>query len=148
MSTLIGCETVRGASGEKLKRGDYISTLSVSCDNPYRLTEDCSKMMGAKRKIKMGDHKAKIAGTADGKIILVMDNSLFLNALQEGFTLGINNVHTESTQSAFEEIRKLFNSYSIKIEDVKVMGSKLSGTDGYFLILDKDGYSLLKDFSY
>ncbi len=51
---------------------DHISALSMGCNKPYKLTQDCSGFSGAKRLIELSGFRFKIAGSEDGSNVLMM----------------------------------------------------------------------------
>lgn len=110
------------------------SLMSVSCSKPHHLTQNCSFWTGAALKISLDGVKAKIAGSEDGTVILVQGPKL---TTQEAWAL----------DSAFGAIATLFERHEIQI--TKVVGVAMSDGAfyGYYLLLDKDGYSLLRDYA-
>ena len=124
----------------------FISTVSTSCAKPYSLEQDCSKWWGAKRMIDINGNKLKIAGTADGKIILVMDKSPIASAFKAGLAYPFHDSYSKGNSDNFQVIKYELQNQGVEIVDVRPMGS-FGSLDGYFLVLNKDGYSALKMFS-
>lgn len=119
---------------------------STNCNRPYKLTEDCSFWSGATRKIEINGVRAKIAGTADGKIILLMSGSHILNSIKDGLSLGIGDTRSKPTHKCLEVVKPLLQSMDIKILKVTKLVS-YGAVDGYFLELSDDGFSILKGYS-
>ena len=137
-----GCASSKIAEGAREE--DKVSTLKVSCSKPYELTQDCSVLSGAKRKIWIQGHKIKIAGSADGKIVLVMDPHPFLTAAITGATFWLADAQSAENNESFYQVRSLLQAKGVEIIKVVPINS-FGSIDGYFLELDKDGYSILKE---
>jgi hypothetical protein len=118
------------------KKGFYefpeeLSGIAVTCNKPYKIGQDCSIWSGAKRTIKIKERNIKVAGSDDGKIVLVMDK-LFADE--------------ESMFSCFELVKEELLSNGIKI--VRVIKLVTAGkVKGCILELDGDGYSILRNYS-
>lgn len=108
------------------------SAVWMSCSKPYRLTQNCSFWTGAALRISLDGVEAKIAGSEDGTVVLIQGPKL-------------TTQQTWALDSAFGAIATLFEKHEIHI--TKVVGAAMpDGTFwGYFLLLDKDGYSLLRE---
>jgi len=108
------------------------SAVWMSCSKPYRLTQNCSFWTGAAFRISLDGVEAKIAGSEDGTVVLIQGPKL-------------TTQQTWALDSAFGAIATLFEKHEIHI--TKVVGAAMpDGTFwGYFLLLDKDGYSLLRE---
>lgn len=132
----LGLDVVVPQSEQVQKKGfdNYPNTLSggtLTCNKPYKFEQDCSFWSGAKRFIKIKERKIKVAGSDDGKIILVEDK-LFTN--------------NESMFACFELVREELQSKGISVVKViKVM--TMNRVWGCILELDGDGYSILKNYS-
>ncbi len=124
---------------------EILSTFRVTCNSPYQLTQDCSNAMGARRTIRIADKKIKIAGAEDGKTVLIMDAHPIRNAALTGATLFLYNAQTDENNYSFFEVKSVLENNGIHILKVVPMYSTGS-VDGYFLELDGDGYSVLKQY--
>ena len=110
---------------------DEVTTISVTCNKPYKIEQDCSIWGGAKRTIKIKERKIRVAGSDDGMIILVMDKPF---------------ADDESVFACFELVREELLSKGISV--VKVVKMVTRGkVRGCILQLDGDGYSILKSYS-
>ena len=142
---LSGCATTPVANeaiGE-----DAISTLTMSCKEPYKLSQDCSSWSGAARKLTIDGFNVKVAGTEKGDVVLVMDANPFGNAMKEAFTLNLaKNYHSESSNNSLEAIKKVLLNGGIQIFRVRPLFS-MNGIDGYVLEISGDGYTLLKKYT-
>jgi len=110
---------------------DELSTISVTCNKPYKIGQDCSIWGGAKRTIKIKERKIRVAGSDDGMIILVMDKPF---------------AGDESVFTCFELIREELLSKGISVLKVVKMVTR-GKVRGCILELDGDGYSILKNYS-
>jgi hypothetical protein len=110
---------------------DELSAITVTCNKPYKIEQDCSIWSGATRLIKIKDQKIRVAGSDDGKIILVKDKLI---------------TNDESVFACFELVREELLSKGISIMKVTKLMT-LGEVKGCILELDGDGYSILKEYS-
>jgi hypothetical protein len=107
-----------------------VSMLSLTCKKPFVLERDCSFWWGPKRRIEARGVALKVAGSADGRTIVLMHSPW-----QPQFPLG-------GYAAAEAELR----SQDIRIRRVTTI-SQLGTIHGYILELDGDGYSILESLS-
>lgn len=140
---------IPGCSSQKILTdelgNEYIKTISMKCNKPYDLTQDCNNWAGASRKIVINDFDIKVAGSEDGKVVLVMDAHLFKNSLKSPFSL-YSKSHTEASNNSFKSVSELFEQKGIKILRVLPLRS-FENIDGYVMELNEDGYTILKEYS-
>lgn len=102
--------------------------------NPYDLTQDYSNWKGATRKIEVNGKRAKVGATSDGKVIVVYPYKLFTFS---------------SEQYVEEAIRAALDAFvdhqEILDEVIEIKVGKVTGA--YYIKLNQEGYSLLKDFT-
>ncbi len=112
---------------------EIISAVTMTCDNPYPLGQDCLKKR-PNRTIRIGDQEMKIAGSSDGKVVLIMN-------MQELF------IDDASALACLELVRnELLTKGGITVQKaVNVMFDRK--IRGFFLELDGDGYSFLKNYT-
>jgi len=138
---LTGCSTttiVTDAQGN-----ESLNTLGVSCSTPYKLTQDCSNFSGATRTITLDGFEVNIAGSSDGKVVMVMDANLLKNSFSDIFTLN-SKTHSDASNTSYHAVKKALSKHGITI--FKALPMRLLGnTDGYVLELDSDGYKILLD---
>jgi hypothetical protein len=145
----LGCATtpvVEGAESD-------ISTVSMSCKEPYILTQDCSAWSGAKRTIKLEGFEIKVAANESGDVILVMDAHAFARSMLEGISLNMGislhigkDHHSVASNNSFEAVRRVLAENETSIVRFRPVTS-FGNIDGYVLELDSDGYSLLKGYT-
>ncbi|HEY8932495.1 MAG TPA: hypothetical protein VIM44_04195 [Rariglobus sp.] len=107
-----------------------VSGITATCNEPYKLTQSCNLFSGPSRSITVGGQKLKIAGSADGRVILIRSASL----------LDLNVTTSGSPQ--YDAVRQALNRSNLHIlrqRDMVTSGSPV----GFFLELDGDGYSVL-----
>jgi len=107
-----------------------VSGITATCNEPYKLTRSCNIFTGPSRSITVGGQKLKIAGSADGRVVLIRSASL----------LDLNVTTSGSPQ--YEAVRVALNRANLHIlrqRDMVTSGSPV----GFFLELDGDGYSAL-----
>jgi hypothetical protein len=104
---------------------------TATCKNPYLLTQSCNLWSGAGRAVTVGGEKLKIAGSADGRIVLVRGARL------------IPRAPVSSTGSVqYEAVKRALRTSGVGILRQRDMVSA-GTTVGFFLELDGDGYSVL-----
>jgi hypothetical protein len=124
---------------------DDISTLSLSCKKPYALTQDCSGFSGAKRRISVDGFDVKVAGSAAGDVVLVMDAKLVANSFSDFFTLNSPS-HSRAANDSYTAVRRVLDKAGIEVRRVRVLRS-LGNIDGYVLELGGNGYAALLPFT-
>jgi hypothetical protein len=132
-ATLVGCVTTPSIVSYKGQPVPAVSAVSMSCTSPYALTQDCSAWSGAALRIKLKDRVVKVAGSADGKTILVMTDQKTLPTQYE----------TEQAADSVQEVAIARGVKLVKLEALAIGGS----VPGYILTFDSDVYSLLKTSS-
>lgn len=122
-----------GAAGaaEPYQLSDMSGALAT-CNSPYRLTQSCNIWSGAGRNIEVGGRKLKIAGSADGRIILIKDAAL---VPKESVT--------SRGSSAYQAVKQALGAARVRIlkqRDLTAPGGKMMG---FFLETDGDAYRIL-----
>lgn len=149
---LSGCQkpdVVRDSKGV-----EPLTTVFVSCDRPYSLKQDCSFWEGASREITIGKWHLKIAGSADGRVVMVMPTigDVIQAAATDGMLEGLglwtqeHNFVTWQANFYYRMIKRELNKKGITVTKAipLVTGRDV---DGYILELDGDGYSMIKKMS-
>jgi PBP1b-binding outer membrane lipoprotein LpoB len=116
--------------------GEQIPTvgfLSLSCSKPYDLSQDCSSISGAKRKILFDNHEVRIAGTEDGTTILIMAKG----------AIKLETMKLTIATSAIEDYL-VEQGFTVLGREAVAGNGEIAG---YFLIFDGDAYSLLREFT-
>jgi hypothetical protein len=121
------------AEGGSTESSEIISAVTMTCDKPYQLGQDCSKKR-PNRTIRIGDQEMKIAGSNDGKVVLIMN-------MQERF------IDDASALACFELVRNelLAKGGITVLRAVNIMWARK--IRGFFLELDGNGYSFLRNYS-
>lgn len=140
---LSGCAAT--PSVDEAENSNSINTVTMSCSKPYELTQDCSFWSGATRKINIDGFVVKVAASADGKVILVMDTKLFSMPLSE-FILLNSPSHSRAANNSFYAIKRVLNQNKIEVVRVRALRS-FGNVDGYAVELADDGYTTLKKYS-
>ena len=120
------------------KGTEAISATAMTCSRPYELPQDCSSWSGATREIAIGDVNMKIAGSSDGRIVLLSGPRPNVDTLKGS--------HTQITNFAYEIVKSELVDAGleiVKVEPVASMGSLY----GYVIELDGDAYSVLRAHS-
>jgi hypothetical protein len=111
---------------------DQKSAFSLSCKKPYKLDQDCSIWTGAKRTIRINEKEINVAGSADGKIVLIMDNKLVTDNAKLSLCCRLVKEKLLANGIGIIKITKF------------IMGKK---DYAYIFDLDNDGYSFLKNLT-
>lgn len=97
------------------------------------LTQDCSKITGATKKIKIDEIRLRIAGSTDGRNLLIMSNT----------TLSPDTIALKNGKTAVDNF---FTRKDIEIVNTKVIyGNNI--ILGHYYTFDIDGYTLLKQLA-
>jgi hypothetical protein len=118
-------------SGQPLQL-EGVSNLTASCNNPYKLTRDCNAFTGAGRKITVNGRKLKIAGSTDGKVVLVRDAALIPG----------NSVSSTGSPQ-YDAVRDTLRAAGVKILRQRDLMNPGNKAGGFYLEMDRDGYSVL-----
>jgi len=118
---------------------EIVNAAWASCDEPIKLSQDCNIWIGAKKKIKLLGDIIRVSASSDGKIILI-------SADRDGCDLGDGDCWTNANNRNYRMLKNLFLRNEIKIEKI-IPFANSDWISGYYLFLDKEGYSLLKPFT-
>ena len=113
---------------------EKISAIGMGCNKPYKLTQDCSGLSGAKRRVTLSDVEFKIAGTENGQIVLMMNAKPNSDAWA--------GRSAESANVAYEVTKKYLIGEGVNITKVEPVSSG-SVLAGYVITTDADSYALL-----
>ncbi|MGB5719058.1 MAG: hypothetical protein WBM34_00065 [Woeseiaceae bacterium] len=117
---------------------EHISAIGMGCKKPYMLTQDCSGLSGATRLIEISDFRFKIAGSADGSIVLMMGAKPNSDAWK--------GKSSESANIAYELTKKVLLENGIAVMSVEPVSSG-SVLAGYVITTDGDAHQLLSQRS-
>lgn len=138
-----------------LVKEPFLSTYFLKCDKPYDLVQDCaikagwgdSISGGTRRTVAINAQEIDIAGTADGKVILIMATEEFREGLENKFYPESAELQTQETNKCFEAVTAVLNDNNINIlKMIKVISSR-GQIDAYLIEVDGDGYSILRQYS-
>ncbi len=125
-----GCITVPATVLYNNSEIPAVGPTGNRCKQPYLLTQDCSIFSYATRIIEIEGKRARIAGSADGNILLVMlEEELRLDTFELNYLSHL--------------IEDFLTSKGLSINEMKAMAGN-GETAGYFFVFDGDAYSLLK----
>ena len=136
---LAGCVSVPPISGS------VEETRTIYCDEPIKFTQDCSDIVGPKREISIAGVKSKVASNAEGTIIFTIWPNPVSDKAKDFYLLNSPNNSKSTNQSAMS-IKKLFNDNEIAIIELRYI-EMMHNIMGYIFYLDKDGYSVLKQYT-
>ena len=118
---------------------EIVNAAWASCDEPIEISQDCNVWIGAKRRIKLLGDIIRVSASSDGKIILI-------SADRDECDLGDADCWTNANNRNYRMLKNLFLRNEIKIEKIIPFANR-DWISGYYLFLDKEGYSLLKPFT-
>jgi len=136
-----------------------VSSMSMTCKSPYLLQQDCSALSGPKRKIVLDGHKAKIAGSDNGRVVVILhiqqvfepqekenNDSGEIDPFADPFE-GTNRMHTkELNKSGLEAVKARLEQNGLEILQLFRVAAPARDI-GFILVLNGDGYSVLKGYS-
>ena len=131
---------------DKTKRVLPVDVTHVSCKKPYLLKQDCSSLKHARRKIEIDGYGCKISGSNDGTVILIKTPAKIREASEEELRSPTSHLLTKANNTCLELISRELTKHKISILK-KVEIKSYPETAGYFLELDGDGYSILKQYT-
>ena len=111
---------------------EIIGAIKMGCKKPYRLT-DCNVFSGPKKKIVVAGVPLKVAGTEDGKVIVMFSRSTI-------------NPNTQQINTGYEMIKKELSSNGIDIARVKPVASG-KALFGYAIETEQPAYHLMEQFA-
>ena len=117
---------------------EHISALGMNCNEPYKLTQDCSGFTEAARLIEISELQFKIAGIDDGSIVLMMGMK------QESETWFGNRAETANVAYELSKTYLLENGVTVEFVEPVSSGSLLAG---YVITTDGNAYELLRRMS-
>jgi hypothetical protein len=125
---------------------DTYDSTYMSCSRPYAFSQDCLSGYRATRDIQLHDRKMKIAGSEDGKLILVMDEKYYSDSMKRAFSLGISDAGTDQAMQCGRIVESFFKAKNLKIVK-KLKMVEMGSVAGFIFELEDDGYSLLKEYT-
>lgn len=144
VSLVAGCATVNTVSSSSDQYA--IPTSSMIPKPPYPLVQDYGMLSGAKRTLNIDGTDVKVAGTEDGKTVLIMDAHPIINALVEPPFMLNNPTHSEAVNEGCLAVQKVLSDNHVEILLTRPI-MEVGNIDGYVLELADDGYSLLKGYT-
>lgn len=133
MACLGGCVSVPPSVSYNGKEIPAVNPVTFGCNEPYALEQDCSGISGATRRITFEGHPVKIAGSADGTVVLIMGPK----------ALGVETMKLTIATSAIESF--LIAQGLTVVE--QVAGAANDEVFFYILVFDGNAYDLLKPFT-
>ena len=115
-----------------------ISALRMNCDEPYKLTQDCSGITEAARLIEISELQFKIAGIDDGSIVLIM------GAKQKSDARSENRAETANVAYELSKTYLLKNGVTVEFVEPVSSGGLLAG---YVITTDGNAYEFLRRMS-
>ncbi len=128
MLVLAGCVSTPTQVSVKGKVIPAVNGLSMSCTTPHALTQDCSGFSGATFKVEHGGVKFKVAGSADGRVVLAM-----------ALPMAPNQLEAEQVHDAVLAVASGLGAKAEKTEGVAA-GALIVG---FVFSFDRDVYSAL-----
>lgn len=105
-----------------------LSLIGLTCSKPFRFERDCSIFSGPKRRIELHGFAGRIAGSADGHVVIVMYPATSTPVVPS---------------RAYDAVEQELRRHEIAVTRVTTI-KNLGQIRGYVLELDGDGYSILE----
>lgn len=115
-----------------------VGATSVNCKKPVELPRDCSSISGPKRLIEVSGVRMRIAGSADGRTILLAGPNPNSDSLA--------GAHAQITNSAYEVVKRELVRRGIRMTRVDPIAS-MGSLFGYLVYYDGDAYTALETFA-
>jgi len=112
---------------------------SAWCTSPEILTQDCHLLHGANRLVELKERRFRIAGNKNGDVVLMMIDS-------EECGLYANDCWTRASNRNFVLIKNALAKVGVSVLSARAV-VMFDYICGYYLYLDKDGYTALSAFS-
>jgi hypothetical protein len=110
----------------------------MSCNKPYKLVRDCSNFSGAKKRILLEGLPLSIAGSEDGRTVLLMSTGQTWALIQ--------HKHSVRNNYGYETAKRLLRENGIAVTHVTpLVGFRY--LHGYVLECDGDAYAVLGRFA-
>lgn len=131
-SLLTGCvstspKIVSDAEGEP-----FVDALAMTCHEPYELTQDCGPVIGPAAKLKISGVDMKIAGSEDGKLIVLRAGSVF-------------DRRGEGANYAYKLVEKLLSENQIQVTNLVPLVSA-NILKGYVITTDVPAYEVFEPY--
>lgn len=140
---MVGCISVPFVEDELMEAA--IDTANFKCREPFELTQDCSSISYALREISIDGQNMKIAGSERGDIVLVNSATAWSDCLSNILLLNCPSLGRKAN-SAYVTLRDYLSNSGVKIRRV-IPHTSFGSTIGYYVVLDSNGYDLLKTLS-
>jgi hypothetical protein len=128
LSACISAPSVISYKGTQIKAHN---AATASCTEPYQLTRNCSDWSGAELKVQFQGLKARVAGTEDGKTVMVMTTVATLPTQQQA----------EQAADVVIGIAAMHGFHVVRVEALAV--NHRNSVPGFFLHFDGNVYSHL-----
>ncbi|MCG7529899.1 hypothetical protein MHM98_00795 [Psychrobium sp. MM17-31] len=111
-----------------------INGITAGCSS-MGVKKDCDNISGANKKITINGVRMRVAGSSDGRRILVMYSS-------DRCGFGDSSCQTRASNSAYYVVKNRLTRNGVSIEKVTPVAVS-DFINGYLIQVDADGYSLI-----
>jgi hypothetical protein len=132
-------QTIAKLSVAEVGENEVLNAVSMGCNSPYSLPQDCDVWQGANRMISIDGNKIRIGGSENGRLVLIMPDRA------ECSVFATDCVTITSNRNA-RLILDLLQKEGFRVEKV-VPVATIHIIAGYLIFLNKDGYTFLKKLS-
>lgn len=127
--------------------GKPISPAWMTCNKPYKLKQDCSFWKVSNRKVLIDGNTVTVSASEAGDIVFVVVRpNLWTGRSEKSYNLFDLITKDRLIHSSYYPVKKMFNNAGINIKEVRLI-KEVAGVSGYAMVLDNDGYSLLKELT-
>lgn len=118
---------------------EAINAVSMGCNSPYPLPQDCDVWQGANRVISVNGNKIRVGASENGRLVLMMPHK------DECGIFATDCLTIASNRNA-RVLKDLLEKEGIGTEKI-IPVATIHTIVGYVIFLDRDGYTLLKKFT-
>jgi len=127
--------------------GKRINPVWMTCNKPYKLKQDCSLWKATNRNILIDGNTVSVSGSENGDTVLVtIRPNLWTGQSKKSYDFFDLFTKDRLIHSSYYTIKKIFNDAGINIKETRLL-KEVAGLSGYGMVLDNDGYSLLKELT-
>ncbi|WP_445355889.1 hypothetical protein ACJJI5_07395 [Microbulbifer sp. EKSA008] len=135
LTACVNVQAVKSLSVEDARNSDPINGATAGCSS-FGVSKDCNIISGATRVVSIEGSKMRIAGSEDGRTVMIMHDSDECGITETDCQTKVNNRN-------YAAIKKYYSSIGVSISSVRAIAAA-DFIGGYSLTLDNDGYSVLE----
>ncbi len=131
-SLLTGCVSTPPKIVSDAEGVPFVDAIAMTCHEPYELTQDCGPVIGPAAKLKIDGVDMKIAGSEDGKLIVLRAGSVF-------------DRRGEGANDAYRLVQRVLSEHQIQVTSLVPLVSA-NILKGYVITTDVPAYEVLESY--